>query len=317
MKRRLTVGILGAGRIAAGFDAPGDARVQTLAHAVSRTAQFSLGGFFDQDPARAEAAEAKWGCPPSPRDRSAWLAAGWDVVCIATPDDVHADDLRDVLARCPRAILVEKPLAASDADATRLLRTAQRQGVPLLVDFPRREHPAVGEITKLLRSGALGAIRRVTGHYSGGTRHNGVHLLDLVAAWLPPVSSVRELGGGPAEKLLELRAAGRRVPLLLVEATQPDCYVWELRIETERGRVELTGSPEVLRVSRPGPHPNFASFTTLMPQREWPMEDEPLLLRVLKRLARLAASPAATRVQWKLELKRQRFFTMVFAHFDR
>ena len=60
MKRPLTVGILGAGRISAGFDALGDARVQTLAHAVSRTPQLALAGFYDQDPTRAAAAEVKW-----------------------------------------------------------------------------------------------------------------------------------------------------------------------------------------------------------------------------------------------------------------
>ena len=317
MKRPLTVGILGAGRISAGFDALGDARVQTLAHAVSRTPQLALAGFYDQDPTRAAAAEVKWDCPASPRTRSAWLAAGWDVICIATPDDAHATDLRDVLAQRPRAVLVEKPLAASDVDATKLLQAARRKGVPLLVDFPRREHPAVREVTKQLRSGALGKVRRVVGHYSGGARHNGVHLLDLVAAWLPSVLSVRKLGGGSAELLLELRTGKGRVPMLLAEAAQPGCYVWELRTETEHGLVELTGSPETLRVSRPGPHPNFPGFTALLPQHEWPMEDEPLLLRVVERLAKLAASPVAADAQWKLELERQRFFTKVFAHFDR
>lgn len=317
MKRPLTVGILGAGRIAAGFDAPGDDRVQTLAHAVSRQPQFILSGFYDQDSARALAAEAKWNCPASPRTRPAWLAAGWDVICIATSDDAHAADLRDVLTQRPRAVLVEKPLAANDAEATKLLQSARRRGVPLLVDFPRRAHPAVSEITRLLHSGALGEVRRVAGHYSGGARHNGIHLLDLVAAWLPPVTSVRKLGGGSAELLLELRTGKRRVPFLLAEATQPDCYVWELRVETERGRVELAGSPEMLRVSRPGPHPNFSGFTALLPRHEWPMEDEPLLLRVVERLAELAASPKAAGAQWELELERQRFFTRVFAHFDR
>lgn len=317
MKRLLRVGVLGAGRIAAGFDAPGDARVQTLAHAINRTPHLKLAGFFDRNPARAAAAEAKWNCPPSPRDRSAWVAARWDVVCIATPDDAHASDLRDVLAQRPRAVLVEKPLAINDADATKLLQAAKRNGVPMIVNFPRREHPIVRRITDLLHSGRLGKVRRIVGHYSGGARHNGVHLLDLVGAWLPPVTSVCKLGGSSPELLLELRTGRNRVPMLLTEATQPGCYVWELRIETECGRVELTGSPELLRVSRPGPHPNFHGFTALLSQSEWPMEDEPLLLRVLERLAKLPASPAAARAQWELELERQRFFTKVFEHFDR
>jgi hypothetical protein len=317
MKSPLTVGILGAGRIAAGFDSPDDIPVRTLAHAVKRTPQLALAGFFDRQPGRAAEVEAKWGCPRSPRDRLAWLAKGWDVICIATPDAAHAADLREVLARRPRAVLVEKPLATRDDEATELLRLARKLSVPLLVDFPRREHPAVRAVTRALRSGKLGEIRRITGLCSGGIRHNGVHQLDLVAEWFPRVDSVRKLGGGPTELLLELCAGSRRVPFWLTEATQPGCYVWELRIETERGRVELSGSPERLCVSRPGPHPNYPGFTALLPKRERPMETEPLLLHVLGRLAKLATCPAAARAQWELELERQRFFTKVFAHLGR
>ena len=65
--------------ISAGFDALGDARVQTLAHAVSRTPQLALAGFYDQDPTRAAAAEVKWDCPASPRTRSSWLMKAADV----------------------------------------------------------------------------------------------------------------------------------------------------------------------------------------------------------------------------------------------
>jgi predicted dehydrogenase len=102
------VGILGAGRIAQSFDAPGAAHVLSLAHAVSRSTAFRLGGFFDVRAERAVAAERRWGCAPSPRTREAWLDSGWDVVCIATPEAAQAEgDRRREAARarlrCGRA----------------------------------------------------------------------------------------------------------------------------------------------------------------------------------------------------------------------
>ena len=62
---RLVVGILGAGRMAQGFDDPGSPQVLSLAHAVQASRPFRLGGFFDRRPERAEAAEHRWGCLPS------------------------------------------------------------------------------------------------------------------------------------------------------------------------------------------------------------------------------------------------------------
>lgn len=312
MMHRLRAGVLGAGRIASGFDAPRDRQVQTLAHALKLCPRFKLAGFFDRDPRCSIAAEKKWSCAPSPRNRKTWLDAGWDVVLIATPDDAHAEDLSEVLKRRPRGVLVEKPLAPDGNAALRLLRLAQRLGVPLLVDFPRREHLALRQIGQRLRAGTWGAIRRISGVYSAGVRHNGVHLLDLIAAWLPPVSAVRKLAASAHEGLFEVRTARTRVPLILADAAQTGCYVFELCVETERGRIELSGIPEMLHLSLPAPHPNFAGFTALKAARQWPMENEPLLLRSVERLARIAASPTRARAQIRLEIQRQIFFNKVF-----
>ena len=314
MMRPLRVGILGAGRIAAGFDAPGDSRILTLAHAARASKRLRLGGFFDVRPGRAAAAERKWGCPSSPRQRSAWLDAGWDVIFVATPDTSHAADVRDAVRRRPRAVLVEKPFATDDDEAVALIDLARRARVPLLVDFPRREHSAVRRATRLLRTGRLGDVTRMTAAYSGGLRHNGVHLIDLVAAWQPGIRSVRRRCAVPGIVHLELRTARRPVPLVLFDVAQPDCYVLELRVETTRGRIDIAGAPEMLTVSRTGEHPHYRGFTTLVNASVSSMEEEPLLLRVVERVERLASSPSAARDQWVLERSRQQFFTKVFAH---
>jgi predicted dehydrogenase len=126
VKRVKSVGILGAGRIAQGFDKPGDSRILTLAHAVTRCPRLCLGGFYDCCLTATRKAERKWKTPPSPRNREEWLGAGWDIVCIATSDDSHAKDLSDVLNHSPKAILVEKPLTQEDRIGQQLLRKARK-----------------------------------------------------------------------------------------------------------------------------------------------------------------------------------------------
>lgn len=312
-RRALRVGILGAGAIAAGFDSPGDSRILTLAHAVTASPDMELKGFFDVRPERAKAAEQKWRCPPSPRDRKVWLNDGWEVICIATPDESHASDFRDVLRKRPRAILMEKPFSLDGREALRLMEMARLAGVPVLVDFPRREHSAVRRVTKLLRSGRLGPVRRISGMFSGGLQHNGVHLLDLVAGWMPPIRRVRRIGGRDGLAQLQLLSSEGSTILVLSAAVQPETYVWELRVETTRARIELSGVPEALRLFRRGDHPNYPRFTGLVESQAWSMEDEPLLLAAIRRLSRLIASPVAARTQWQIEAGRQRFFNSVFA----
>lgn len=312
MSTPLRVGIMGAGRMAQGFDAPGESSVRTLAHAVQSSPLLALGGFYDTDAARAEAAERKWNCPPTPRTREAWLAAGWDLIFIATPDACHAADLADAIAQKPRGVLVEKPLAPDAESAGRLLRLAGESGVALVTDFPRRWHTGVTQLAARLAAGELGPVSRIVGTYSGGLLHNGVHLLDLIAAWVPGVERVETLGQTPGAAWLRLAAKGRETELFLAESPLRDGYTFALTLHTDRARIDLDGAPETLTLLTKAAHPNYPDFSTLRPNTTWPMEDEPLLTRAVETLAGLARDPAAAARYLAREIERERFFGLVF-----
>jgi hypothetical protein len=316
MSNRLQVGIMGAGRMAQGFDAPGSERVLTLAHGVQKSPQLQLSGFFDLHPERAAAAEHKWGCPPSPRDREAWLDAGWDIILIATPDHAHIPDFESVLQRKPKAVMVEKPLAPNLPDAERLLSLARDRSIPVLVDYPRRWHSGVRQVSQMMADGQLGQLRRIQGLCSGGVRHNGVHLLDLVAAWCPSVECVELIAKQGSVAWFHLATKSGPIEFILSEAAQESCYVWELRLETDRARIEFCDSPEILRLSRPGPHPNYPTYQALIAEKTWPMEDEPLLVHMLADLVAMIGDPAAARAHTLLEIERERLFDQVLRHFD-
>ncbi len=307
VRDRLAVGILGAGRMAEGFDDPDSPHVLSLAHAIQASRRFRLGGFFDCRPERAEGAERRWGCPPSPRERGAWLSEPWDVVLIATPDAQHAADLRDVLARKPKGVVVEKPLALEPSEGLRLLEAAERLSIPILVDFPRRWHSGVAAVARHIETGRLGRPVAAAFTYSGDSGHSAVHMLDLFHTWWGAGWKPALAGRQGDVACVTLRRALDAVTVSFVSVPADRYYVWEMHVWCERGKVELSRSPEVLEVSGLGPHPRYASFQVLTPLERFPMEDEPVLPRLMETLADAIARPATARALLRREVESQAF----------
>jgi Oxidoreductase family, NAD-binding Rossmann fold len=304
---RLLVGILGAGRMAQGFDDPHSPHVLSLAHAVQASRGFRLGGFFDQRPERAEAAERRWSCPPSPRARAEWLSQPWDVVLIATPDAEHGADLRDVLARKPKGIVVEKPVATDGAEGLRLLEEAERLGVPVLVDFPRRWHSGVAAAARHIAAGRLGMPIAAALTYSGDGAHSAVHMLDLFHTWWGPGWTPTLVSRAGDVALVTLRHGHDALTASFVNVPADCYYVWEMHVWCERGKIELSRSPEVLEVSGLDGHPLYSSFQVLTPRECFPMEHEPVLVRLMDTLAGAIADPDAARALLRREMDSQAF----------
>jgi predicted dehydrogenase len=80
-----------------------------------------------------------------------------DAVVIATPVRTHFQLAREALLR-DKHVLVEKPLAASVAEAEELVALAQERKRVLMVGHTFEYNPAVNELRKLVQSGDLGKI---------------------------------------------------------------------------------------------------------------------------------------------------------------
>jgi hypothetical protein len=301
----LRVGIMGAGRMAQGFDAPGAPHVLSLAHAVRKSPDLELAGFYDRDPARSAAAEQKWQGPESPRKRNAWLAQGWDVIFVATPDENHAQDAYDAIAQRPKAILIEKPLARDPDEADDILAAARKTGTPILVDYPRRQHSAVADVAGQVEAGTLGHPLAATFVYSGDTAHAATHMIDLFQLWWGDWS-VANAAGLTHGHLLELQDGERRVQATFVPLPDDAHYVWELTVYCERARIRLAESPEYLEVSTPKPHPSYSAFDVLQTSARHAMEEEPLLERTVAHLVDMTRSPDIARQQLAREFASQK-----------
>ncbi|NNM29961.1 MAG: Gfo/Idh/MocA family oxidoreductase, partial [Akkermansiaceae bacterium] len=102
---------------------------------------------FDQDPSRAEAVCAEFGGEPVATLED--LAAQCDAVSVAVPTEAHAP-VGGALLRNGVHILVEKPIASTEADAEALVRLAGETGRILQVGHIERFNPVLRELEERL-----------------------------------------------------------------------------------------------------------------------------------------------------------------------
>lgn len=152
--------------------------------AALRSAQWRLSAVVDPTDAgraQAEQAGAAWYA-----DIDAMYAAQRpDGVIVATPNHTHVSLGVSCLER-GSAVLVEKPIADSVAEARQLCDAAQRLGQALLVGHQRRHNVILRQAREIVASGRLGRIVTANG----------------MAAFMKPDSYFeaawrREPGGGP------------------------------------------------------------------------------------------------------------------------
>lgn len=190
MTARYKVGIVGAGMIAAGYDAPGSPKVLTHAHAFKANPRFDCLGFFDLDQAKARAAASKWGLGHF-ATFEALASANPDVVVICVPDEHHASSLRPLLEQKVRLVLCEKPLTLKVTDSRALMEAFARKKVALGINYQRRYDPSLLAVRQAYTEGRLGRFVCGTVLYSKGILHNGSHAVDTLRFLLgDPTSAV-------------------------------------------------------------------------------------------------------------------------------
>ena len=115
-----------------------------------------------------------------------------DAVVVASPTATHKGLALSALRR-GLAVLVEKPLASTEAECQEILDAAARAGRPLMVGHIERFNPVVAKLKSSLDEGFLGDVyyietvrsgpfpRRLYGSRDGVVIDLAVHDLDLVA----------------------------------------------------------------------------------------------------------------------------------------
>jgi predicted dehydrogenase len=162
--------VVGAGAIGARLDGPDAALPLTHAGGYA-AAGFALAALVDPDP-KARADAQHWGCTVYADFNAMMRAEGPQVLSLAVPIEERPTLLQQALAYPLLAVVAEKPLAPSCAEAERIVTCYRNAKVPLIVNYSRRFVP----MWQQMRGGqAMSANIR----YAKGIRHNGTHAIDL------------------------------------------------------------------------------------------------------------------------------------------
>lgn len=115
-----------------------------------------LAGVVETDAERREQVRAEYGVRVH-RDVEAAMAEGFDGYVVAVPAARHVQVALPLLeAGC--AVLIEKPMALSTADALHLLEVAKQHGAHVMVGHLLLFHPAIRKVKELIDGGAIGRI---------------------------------------------------------------------------------------------------------------------------------------------------------------
>lgn len=170
-----------------------------------------LVAMVDTDPERARDAGERLGVPAFTDVGTALDAVEADVVHVCTPHDQHLAAALPALER-GRAVLTEKPLGHTLAEAEQLVEAAERAGTTVGVCFQNRYNATSRGLHEVVTSGELGAVvaatatvawSRTSAYYdakawAGRLQHAGggalinqsIHTLDLLLWLLGPAERV-------------------------------------------------------------------------------------------------------------------------------
>jgi len=158
---------------------------------------------------RAEALSKTYGTVPVYTDYEKMLGEiSAEVVIIATPNGRHADMAIEAMERGFH-VLVEKPMCLTEAEGARMIETARRKGVKLMVVKQNRFNVAVALTAKTIAEGRLGKIFMIQANVLWNRRHEyyaesdwrgkkkeeggalytyASHFIDLMALWCGKVT---------------------------------------------------------------------------------------------------------------------------------
>lgn len=179
---------------------------------IAATAGLRVAAIVTSDPARRAQAQADHqGARLHATAEELWATAGeLDAVVIATPNDMHAPLARSAIDH-GLAVVVDKPLALSAAEADELIAHAAGRGALLTVFQNRRWDSDQLTLARLIRDGGLGTVLRYESRFErwrpqprpdawretstpqqggGQLLDLGSHLIDQALRHFGPVASV-------------------------------------------------------------------------------------------------------------------------------
>jgi predicted dehydrogenase len=188
-RRKLKLGIIGAGGVAQSKHWPAIQRLRVLWEPVEVAAFVSL------DEAQGHKAESIFGGRWYPDYRQMLDQGNLDGVIVSSPDALHAEHTIACLER-GIPVLVEKPIARSLADGLEMCRKADEAGIPLMTVANKRYSPPYWRAHQYIFEGPVSNPAMFVGKFNLGYDYvdlleaGSIHLFDVARYLMGDVSTV-------------------------------------------------------------------------------------------------------------------------------
>ena len=203
METTFRAAIIGTGRIGSTYDDgfanrrepsfyQGDMRHYGLytigpvnhAGAYRTTPGFELVAAANRSADKLQAFGARWGVRALYTDfREMLREERPDIVSVCTRSPEKAEITIAAAEAGVKAIIVEKAMATSMAEADAMLEACERHGVFLAVNHPTRFSPMARQVKALIDQGVLGTLGALLAYRSSGMLHIGTHTFDTLRYW--------------------------------------------------------------------------------------------------------------------------------------
>lgn len=223
---KIRYGVVAGGSISQGAFMPG----------VGQTENSVMTALVTGDPVKAERLARQYGLKSYSYDNySALLASGEvDAVYVATPNFLHRQFVVPAL-EAGIHVLLEKPMATSEADCQAMIEASQRSGAKLMIAYRLHCEPGTLEMIERVQAGEFGDPRLFTSTFTQtvkASNHRTEHgfAAGPVSDMGPyPLNMVRQLFG---DEPIEVSAVGITTPGS--KMSTPDTVTVSLRFPQER-----------------------------------------------------------------------------------
>lgn len=107
-----------------------------------------------------------------------------DIVSVCTWHGTHSEATTAAAENGAKAVLCEKPMATSLAEANRMIEACEQNGTKLVIGHHHRFNARNTHIRQLIQEGAIGQPAALTSRAGGGLLNNGTHAIDRMRYWL-------------------------------------------------------------------------------------------------------------------------------------
>ncbi len=197
MTRKFRTALVGVGRMGATYaEDPLTRRYYrhaSHAEVLAEHPAFAWEATVDTNAAALAQAQSRWGFAHGAASMNDLLGRyDPEVLVLATPPSAY----RAIVEACPglKAVLCEKPLGNTLAEAQSLLELCDARGVLLQVNFWRRSDAHYRQLAAGTLASLIGKPQIVNGVFGNGIVNNGSHLVDFCRMLFGDIVGIRALG---------------------------------------------------------------------------------------------------------------------------